>query len=65
MVIRNLSQRSLLVHQIAMYMTVIRMVVDAQEMPAARKLAFPAGRGSFYFFRHHYSYLINHHVEKP
>jgi hypothetical protein len=30
-----------------MYMTVIRMVVDAQEMLAFSKLAFPAGRGSF------------------
>ena len=47
MVIWNLSKRSLLGHLIAMYMTVSPVVIDAQEMLAARKLAFPANRRSF------------------
>ena len=58
MVIRNFSQGSILIHLVAMYMTVIRMVVDAQEMLAAPKLAFSAGRRCFYFFWHFYSYLV-------
>ena len=57
MVIGNLSQRTFPIHLIAMYMTIIRMVVDAQDIPAFRKLAFPAGRRCSYFFRHFYSYL--------
>jgi hypothetical protein len=47
MVIWDLSQRSLSIHLVAMYMTVIRMIVDAQAMLAVGKLAFPAGRRSF------------------
>jgi hypothetical protein len=38
----NLSKLSLLSHLLAMYMTVSLMVIDAQEMLAVRKLAFPA-----------------------
>jgi len=47
MVIWNLSKRSLVGHLIAMYMTISIMVIDAQEMLAVRKLAFPAIRRSF------------------
>ena len=47
MVIWNLSKRSLLRHLFAMYMTVRLMVIDAQEMLAVLKLAFPAISRSF------------------
>jgi hypothetical protein len=43
----NLSKRSLLSHLFAMYMTVSLMIIDAQEMLAVRKLAFPAISRSF------------------
>ena len=57
MVIWNLSQRTLISHLIAMYMTVIRMVVYAQEIFAFGELAFSAFGGRFEFFCHRYSYL--------
>jgi len=47
MVIWNLSKFSLAGHLIAMYMTISLMVIDAQEMLAARKPAFSANRRSF------------------
>ena len=47
MVIWNRSKRSLAGHLFAMYMTVIRMVIDAQEILAVRKPAFSANRRSF------------------
>jgi hypothetical protein len=58
MVIWNLMI-SLLRNLIPMYMTVILMVVDTQEMLAVRIRAFPVFSRSLQFFCHRHSYQVN------
>ena len=54
----------LAVHDFAVNMTILRMVIDAQNVLAAGIRTLSAGRRRSYFFSHQSSSDINHKIAK-